>query len=117
MGFQVEVGRAVEADLGHLGLVHPVQLPVADLLVVRRPADDVERAAVEGQAIGVNRISCLFGRTQGLVGNEDGAVIVDALIELLHKSCLARVVAFPEPRAMKGLAEPVDVRQGGSGQG
>ena len=116
MLLQVEVDGAVEPHLSHLGLLHAVELPVTDLVVVGGEADQVEGAAVEGQPVGVDGVGRRFGRAERLVGEEDLAMVVDAQVELLDDGSLARVVALAEARAVEGLAESVDVCQGRVGE-
>jgi len=65
---QIEVLGTREVDRRQLGILEPVDLPVTDLIVVRRPTDHVERTPVVGQAVGIHIVRDRLGRLKRLVG-------------------------------------------------
>ena len=92
-----------------LGVLDPVDLPVAKLVVLARVAHHVERTAVVGQPKGPDVIRRRLRRGERAVRDEHGLAVLDADHQLVDDFGLLRVVAHAAGRLMEHRGELADV--------
>ena len=109
MLLEIEILGPLESLVLQFDSLDPVHLPMADVLMAPRAADQVERAAMVGQPVGPHRVGDGLGRLKRLVSHRHGLAVLDGLHERVDQVGLLRVVVRADHRLAEHRGELVEV--------